>query len=427
MEQTQAQSVDQSQLFLAMKVAAQLQAQSEKQAGPVSEVLSGFNPLNMYGGSHLGGLAALATPTRSLARQAEYDSNDGMLRALGNVLVPGMGPYNAFKRTGAAIRSPEMRKIKQLREADKLKRELALQAPPAESAPQAPAPEAPAPETEAKAAGWKSEIAGMLNPVNMVAGYPAAALAAVTPTRTLDEQAAADEEVLANIFVPGRNVYNMWKRTGAATRSPEMLQMRANAKKQKLEKLMAATGQAPAQAAPANPEVSKAASLRNFGAKYAFNIGDLTKNLPTGVQTGLAAAGSRLGAMGGAAGAGALGGAALGGLAGMINPGSDDVYDDNGKVVGRQQRSRFGAAMRGALGGGAAGGLAGGALEHFRPGTMGQMQSGLNSMRQMYNRNTPMPTKSVQTARTAMTNAGEEPMYDEQLGANAAMQAAQRG
>jgi len=96
-------------------------------------------------------------------------------------------------------------------------------------------------------------------------------------------------------------------------------------------------------------------------------------------------------------------------------------------VVGRQRRGRFGAALRGALGGGAAGGLAGGALEHFRPGTMGQMQSGLNSMRQMYNRNTPMPTKSVQTARTAMTNAGEEPMYDEQLGANAAMQAAQRG
>jgi hypothetical protein len=164
-------------------------------------------------------------------------------------------------------------------------------------------------------------------------------------------------------------------------------------------------------------EEAKSAGLRNFGAKFAgFNIGDLTKNIPEGIKKVMPAAG-----------AGALGGAALGGLAGLINPGQDDIYDDAGNVVGRQQRSRFGAALRGALGGGAAGGLAGGALEHFRPGTMSQVQSGLNSMRQMYNRNTPMPTKSVQTARTAMTNAGEEPMYDEQLGANAAMQAAQRG
>ncbi|WP_353208319.1 hypothetical protein [Sphingorhabdus sp.] len=163
---------------------------------------------------------------------------------------------------------------------------------------------------------------------------------------------------------------------------------------------------------------SKSASLRDFGVKVAagFNIGDLAKHIPEGLKKVMPAAG-----------AGALGGAALGGLAGLIAPGHEDIYDDEGNVVGRQRRGRFGAAMRGALGGGVAGGLAGGALEHFRPGTMGQAQSGLNSMRYMYNRNTPMPTKSVQTARTAMTNAGEEPMYDEQLGANAAMQAARLG
>jgi hypothetical protein len=94
---------------------------------------------------------------------------------------------------------------------------------------------------------------------------------------------------------------------------------------------------------------AKAASLREFGAKVAgFNIGDLKQHLP-------------------AAGVGALGGAALGGLAGLINPGQDDVYDDEGNVVGRQRRGRFGAALRGALGGGAAGGLAGGAMSAFAP------------------------------------------------------------
>jgi hypothetical protein len=117
-------------------------------------------------------------------------------------------------------------------------------------------------------------------------------------------------------------------------------------------------------------EEAKSASLRNFGAKVAaFNIGDFAKNIPAGLQKVMPAAG-----------AGALGGAALGGLHGLIAPGHEDIYDDEGNVVGRQRRGRFGAALRGALGGGAAGGLAGGALEHFRPGTMGQAQDWLKSM-----------------------------------------------
>ena len=115
-------------------------------------------------------------------------------------------------------------------------------------------------------------------------------------------------------------------------------------------------------------QIDKTSQLRNFGTKVAagFNIGDLAKNIPEGLKKVMPAAG-----------AGALGGAALGGLHGLIAPGHEDIYDDAGNVVGRQQRSRFGAALRGALGGGAAGGLAGGALEAYSPGAMGKAQDWL--------------------------------------------------
>jgi hypothetical protein len=138
-------------------------------------------------------------------------------------------------------------------------------------------------------------------------------------------------------------------------------------------------------------ETAKAASLRDFGAKVAFNIGDLTKHIPAGLQKVMPAAG-----------AGALGGAALGGLHGLISPGHEDIYDDEGNVVGRQQRSRFGAALRGALGGGAAGGLAGGALEAYSPGAMGKAQDWLKSM---YKGKPQSPEQARQEA-VARVNAG---------------------
>jgi hypothetical protein len=58
-------------------------------------------------------------------------------------------------------------------------------------------------------------------------------------------------------------------------------------------------------------------------------------------------------------------GAGLGGLYGLIAPGEEDVYDDNGNVIGKKQRSRIGAALRGALAGGVGGGVAGGVGGHF--------------------------------------------------------------
>lgn len=80
---------------------------------------------------------------------------------------------------------------------------------------------------------------------------------------------------------------------------------------------------------------------------------DLYNKVPAGVMQG--------------AGMGGLGGAALGGLAGLVAPGEEDEYDDEGNLVGRKQRNRLGAALRGLLGGGLAGGLAGGAAGHFAP------------------------------------------------------------
>lgn len=84
---------------------AQIGAMS-KQAGPISETLAFARPDNL-----LGGAAALMTPTRTLAQQANHDANDGMGRTLANLFVPGVGAYNAYKRMGASMRSPEMKKL----------------------------------------------------------------------------------------------------------------------------------------------------------------------------------------------------------------------------------------------------------------------------------------------------------------------------
>ena len=83
----------------------------------------------------------------------------------------------------------------------------------------------------------------------------------------------------------------------------------------------------------------KSCSPGEFGSmvKQSFNIGD---HLP-------------------AAGYGALGGAGLGALSGLINPGEEDEYDEDGNVIGRKQRGRFGAALRNALMGAGVGGAAG--------------------------------------------------------------------
>lgn len=105
--------------------AARLQAQDEKTAtlGNVAETLGAFNPLNAYGGGILGGAAALATPTRSLEEQAAHDADRTILGQIADVLVPGLGPYNAFKRLGSITRSPEIKKMRAQHALKNLERE----------------------------------------------------------------------------------------------------------------------------------------------------------------------------------------------------------------------------------------------------------------------------------------------------------------
>lgn len=79
------------------------------------------------------------------------------------------------------------------------------------------------------------------------------------------------------------------------------------------------------------------------------------------------------------AGRGAVTGAALGGLYGLVDPGQEDEYDDEGRVIGRQQRSRFGALLRGLLGGGLRGAALGGAVNYFRPGTTSAIYEALQN------------------------------------------------
>lgn len=500
------------------ELAKHIKALAEKQAGPISETLSVINPLNTYlGGSLLGGGAALAMPTRSLKQQANYDSTDNALRAIANVLVPGYGPYNAFKRIGAGIRSPEMKAIKADREQDKARREL-------ESIQKSTKKD----DNVDKAAGWKTELAGsVLNPINLLIGNKlGAGAAALTQTRTLNEQSESDDSTWSNLFIPGQAQYNWWKRVGAATRSPEMLAMRRQATIDRLEReagtkkkkddnekqskvyeaseavdglhvkhtkmnhkkctpgefgamvkesvelsstsigqtvggappgaysgkvrlpintpdqaihahaanLAAGNPVQPAQKgvpqtilAPANgsgavprspvgrmlgapgrvydsaisgigdklsPPSSEALAGRHVtevGSDYMQNSGNLgrrfVRDMATpGVYTPNPNQGTgftktqsardfgayvkrsfNINQYLPAAGVGAAAGAGLGALGGLINPGEEDEYDDQGRVVGRKQRSRFGAMLRNALMGAGAGGIVGGAGSALLP------------------------------------------------------------
>lgn len=349
----------------------------QKQAGPVSEMAAVFNPLNAMGGGALGGLAALATPTRSLKQQAEFDSNDSMLRALTNVLVPGVGAYRGFKRTGAGIRSPEMKAIKSRRLQDQARRELESM----ESAHGADKK-----DDSGKEAGWKTEIAGAaLNPLNVV-GNPLGALAALaTPTRSLNQQSEADDSTWSNIFIPGAGAYNMFKRTGAVTRSPEMRAMQQRATIERLQREARGPSQADARK---DKSEEKEASAFKFGAKVAFKLS------PEVMQGGLG---------------GAALGAGIGGLAGLISPGEDE----NGK-----KRNRLSAALSGALGGAGVGGLAGGAAGLFAPDMVRNYGAQLG---QMFRRPTTAPALGQVPMRNPMKSPADYVQPGAATNVNAAM------
>lgn len=82
--------------------------QAKVAGSPVTETLSTINPLNLYGGAHIGAITAAFTKTRTLKEQAANNLNSSGLKDL---LVPGVGTYNFFKRIGASQRSPGMKKL----------------------------------------------------------------------------------------------------------------------------------------------------------------------------------------------------------------------------------------------------------------------------------------------------------------------------
>lgn len=72
-----------------------------------------------------------------------------------------------------------------------------------------------------KMGGWKSELATGFNPLNVVGSPIGTLAAAVTPTRSMREVAEADLETWKNVLMPGRGMYNVWKRHGTEMRGPE--------------------------------------------------------------------------------------------------------------------------------------------------------------------------------------------------------------
>lgn len=96
---------------------------------------------------------------------------------------------------------------------------------------------------------------------------------------------------------------------------------------------------APAPVASALAAQKQGSAAFQFGYKVALDLSQLTP---------------MTGGLGGAA----LG-AGLGGLHGLISPGQVDSYDDDGNVVGKEQRGRLSGALRGALAGGGVGGALG--------------------------------------------------------------------
>lgn len=126
---------------------------SGKRAGWYSEVIgSNVNPLNVIG-NPAAALAAYLTPTRSLKEQAQADKS-----TWSNVLIPGKGAYNRWKRLGTTIRGPEISAARQ-----QLKKKPAA---PANDEPES----TPMPEAQLKAAG-SSQFNDFMNKlVNTPAG-----------------------------------------------------------------------------------------------------------------------------------------------------------------------------------------------------------------------------------------------------------------
>lgn len=158
----------------------------EKTAGAASEYAgAALNPINQLGGNIIGGVAALATPTRTDEQQAAVEGDKWK-----NALIPGRGAYNYFKRIGNMAQHE---------------------------------------------GGYGGAVSEAVNPYTALAFVPGVGMgvaganavgglaAAVTPTRSAEEQAQVGNSagsVLRNNLLPGHAAYSNWKRLGSAISNP---------------------------------------------------------------------------------------------------------------------------------------------------------------------------------------------------------------
>lgn len=157
-----------------------------KTAGVLSEVGASLNPLNIIG-SPIGAMAAGFTPTRTDAQQAEAEQNGAS-----NILVPGKGAYNYYKRLGHMAKNE-----------GGYGGVLSEQLSPSMIASQIPIPQIAIPGAVATVGG--------------------AALAGLTPTRTPEQQQERGNSagsIARNLLLPGAGIYSAYKRIGNARAHP---------------------------------------------------------------------------------------------------------------------------------------------------------------------------------------------------------------
>ena len=197
----------------------------EKESGYKSELASHFMPTNFPFGILGGALAAPFTATQSYDDLAKREAKETIMSNLKTLLVPGVGPYQHWKRMGTSIRSPEVKGLQAdyTQDRDKVKADENQEN------------QKQLEETFGKKeSGWKSEYLAALNPGNYMPGIgqlPSWIAAGATPTRTMGDQARNDvDNTWSNALIPFVGPYNQFKRYGTSVRSPEFLAMVQNHK-----------------------------------------------------------------------------------------------------------------------------------------------------------------------------------------------------
>lgn len=180
----------------------------EKSAGPYSEIASGLNPLNIVG-TPIAALVAALTSHRS--RKEQLATEDSTWK---NLLIPGVGPYNAIKRNARILDRRIDRPLDKILEKGDIKSLEKLESTDKNRAVRERASEYKQKALAEKEAGARSETFGMFSPLSAIGATPGMLLSALTPTRKASDQVASEEDLWKNILVPGVGGYNAGKRLG---------------------------------------------------------------------------------------------------------------------------------------------------------------------------------------------------------------------